>query len=204
MCGSNGKACTNKGDDGRMEITDVLQESGALIEGHFLLSSKKHSSHYIQCAKLFERPELGDLVGETIAQRIEKHRPSLVIGPAMGGIIPAYTVARALNVRAAFTERVNDAMMLRRGFRINKGERVAVVEDVVTTGRSAMEVIELVKESGGTVCCVAAVANRSKKLPEFGVPFHYLARLEFPIYEAKDCPLCKQGIPLVKPGSRES
>lgn len=194
----------DKGDDGRMEMIEILQESGALIEGHFLLSSKKHSSHYIQCARLFERPELGDLVGEAIARRIERYRPSLVIGPAMGGVIPAYTVARPLNARAAFTERVNDAMILRRGFQITKGERVAVVEDVVTTGKSAMEAMELVKQSGGVVCCVAAVVDRSEKSPEFGVPFHYLVRLEFPIYEAEDCPLCKQRVPLVKPGSRKS
>ncbi|HEY8540975.1 MAG TPA: orotate phosphoribosyltransferase [Pseudothermotoga sp.] len=183
-------------------MIEMLYEVGALLEGHFLLSSGKHSSKYVQCAKIFERPEYGDKVGEMIAQKISHHKPDVVIGPALGGIIVAYTVARHLGARAMFTEREDGIMKLRRDFHINKDEKVAIVEDVTTTGKSVLEVAEVVKEYGGQICCIASIIDRSTQPLPFDVPFYSLMKLELPIYEPDDCPLCRQKIQLVKPGSR--
>ncbi len=184
-------------------MRDILLKTGALLEGHFLLSSGKHSSNYIQCAKIFEYPEYGDMVGDMIAQKISSYKPEVVVGPALGGIILAYTVARALGVRAIFAEREESVMKLRRSFTIHNGERVAIVEDVTTTGGSVIEVKNLVESYGGVVCCIASIVDRSIGPLPFDVPFHSLIKLEFPIYEPNECILCKQGIPIVKPGSRK-
>ncbi len=183
-------------------MREILLKAGALLEGHFLLSSGKHSSNYIQCAKIFEHPEYGDLIGEKIAEKIAIYKPDVVVGPALGGIILAYTVARALGCRAIFAERENGVMRLRRSFTIQEGEKVAIVEDVTTTGGSVLEVKSLVESYGGVVCCVASIVDRSVAPISFNAPFHSLIKLEFPIYEPDDCPLCKQKIPVVKPGSR--
>ncbi|MBC7116727.1 MAG: orotate phosphoribosyltransferase [Pseudothermotoga sp.] len=184
-------------------MLELLREVGALLEGHFLLSSGKHSSKYIQCAKIFERPGYGEKIGKAIAEKIAAHKPDVVIGPALGGIILAYEVARHVNARAMFTEREDGRMRLRRNFNIEENERVAIVEDVTTTGKSVLEVAEVVREHGGQVCCIASIVDRSvEKLP-FEVPFYSLVKLELPIFEPNDCPLCQQGVPLVKPGSRK-
>lgn len=183
-------------------MLEILRKVGALLEGHFLLSSGKHSSKYVQCAKIFEYPEYGDEVGRLIAEKIAQHKPDIVIGPALGGIIVAYTVARYTKARAMFTEREDGVMKLRRGFQIDKGEKVAIVEDVTTTGKSVLEVAEVVKEYGGQICCIASIIDRSVQPLPFDVPFYSLVKLELPIYEPDDCPLCKQKIQLVKPGSR--
>ncbi len=183
-------------------MLEMLQKVGALLQGHFLLSSGKHSSKYIQCAKIFEYPQYGDEVGRMIAQKILQHKPDIVIGPALGGIIVAYTVARNLNARAMFTEREDGVMKLRRGFQINEGERVAIVEDVTTTGKSVLEVAEVVKEFGGQICCIASIIDRSTQPLPFDVPFYSLLKLDLPIYEPESCPLCEQKVPIVKPGSR--
>lgn len=178
-------------------------EVGAVLEGHFLLSSGKHSSRYIQCAKIFERPAYGEKVGRAIAEKIAHHKVDVVVGPALGGVILAYEVARHLNARAMFTEREDGQMKLRRNFHIKEGERVTIVEDVTTTGKSVLEVADVVREYGGIVCCIASIVDRSvEKLP-FDVPFYSLVKLELPIFEPNDCPLCRQNVKLIKPGSRK-
>jgi len=187
-----------------IDIKDILEKSGALLTGHFLLSSGKHSPNYVQCAKIFEYPEYGEKVGEELARLIEKYNPEVIIGPAMGGIILSYVVGRKLGIRNMFSEREEGTMKLRRGFSIKPGEKVAVVEDVVTTGGSTKEVIELVKKLDAEVVCVGTIIDRSSGKANFGIPFEKLISLNFPIFEPEDCPLCKSKIPVIKPGSRKS
>jgi orotate phosphoribosyltransferase len=184
-------------------MLDLLVQTGAILEGHFLLSSGKHSSRYIQCAKIFERPNYGEKIGKAIAGKIAQHEPHVVVGPALGGVILAYEVARHLNARAMFTEREDGQMKLRRNFHIERGERIAIVEDVTTTGKSVLEVAEVVQKHGGIVCCIASIVDRSIEKLSFDVPFYFLVKLELPIFEPDDCPLCRQNVPLIKPGSRK-
>lgn len=186
-----------------MNIKEILEKTGALLTGHFLLSSGKHSSNYVQCAKIFEYPEYGEEVGRELAKLIGKYDPDVVIGPAIGGIILSYVVGKELGVRNMFSERENGMMKLRRGFSVKPGERVAVVEDVVTTGGSTKEVIELVKGLNAEVVCVGTIIDRSSNKANFEVPFEKLISLELPIFEPEDCPLCKSKVPLVKPGSKK-
>ncbi|MGJ8455447.1 orotate phosphoribosyltransferase [Pseudothermotoga sp. U03pept] len=185
-------------------MLEFLSKIGAVLDGHFLLSSGKHSSKYIQCAKIFEDPENGDRIGQMIAERISIHKPDVVIGPAIGGIILAYVVARPLKARALYTEREDGMMKLRRDFHIDKNERIAIVEDVTTTGKSVLEVAQVVEQLGGKICCIASIVDRSTQSLPFTVPFYSLTKIELPIYEPEDCPLCAQNIPLVKPGSRNT
>ncbi|MEJ5229222.1 MAG: orotate phosphoribosyltransferase [Pseudothermotoga sp.] len=185
-------------------MLEFLSQIGAILEGHFLLSSGKHSSKYVQCAKIFENPKNGDKVGELLAEKISGYKPDVVIGPAIGGIILAYVVARPLKARALYTEREDGVMKLRRDFHIGKNESVAIVEDVTTTGKSVLEVAQVVEQLGGKICCIASIVDRSTQPLPFTVPFYSLARIELPIYEPEDCPLCAQSIPLVKPGSRNT
>lgn len=185
-------------------VMDILQETGALLQGHFLLTSGRHSDRYIQCARVFQHPLYAEEICRALAEKCLPLQPDLCIGPALGGIIIAYETARALNVRGLFAERdQNGIMTLRRGFEIKPRERVLVLEDVVTTGGSVREVIDVVKQWGGEVCGVGAVADRSNGKVDFGVPFHALIRLEINAYEPETCPLCREGIPAVKPGSRK-
>ena len=188
------------------KIVKLMEESGALLTGHFRLSSGLHSEKYIQCALLLEDPGRaryagGELAG-AIVERLRGARPDLVISPAMGGVIIGHEVARALGARFVFTERFDGRMTLRRGFRIGGGERAVVVEDVVTTGGSTREVIDAVREAGGTVMAVGSIVNRGGDI-DFGLPFISLHRVEITNYEPEACPLCREGIPVVKPGSRQ-
>ncbi|MCD6546418.1 MAG: orotate phosphoribosyltransferase [Thermotogae bacterium] len=186
------------------DILQILKKSGAILAGHFLLSSGKHSPNYVQCAKVFEYPEYGEQVGKALAAILEKYHPEVVIGPAMGGIILSYVVGKELGIRNMFSEREDGIMKLRRGFSIRPNEKVAIVEDVVTTGKSTKEVIELVKGLGGEIVCIGSIIDRSSGKVDFGIPFEKLISLDFPIYDPKMCPLCKKNIPVVKPGSRKN
>lgn len=200
-----------------MEITkrvvEILKKTGALLEGHFILSSGLHSTNYVQCAKVFEYPEYGEEIGELIAKKVLDAgvKVDVVVGPALGGVIVAYEVSRKLKSRAIFTEREDNIMKLRRGFEIHEKENVLVVEDVVTTGKSTLEVVEVVESSGGQIVGFASVINRSGMENPFenlnekfkGKPYFYLVKFDFPTYKPEDCPLCKSGIPAVKPGSRK-
>ncbi|KUK31773.1 MAG: Orotate phosphoribosyltransferase [Thermoanaerobacterales bacterium 50_218] len=186
------------------ELLEIFRNSGALLEGHFLLSSGLHSDRYIQCALVLQYPDLAAKLGAELARWFQDLPVDVVIGPALGGILVAYEVARALNVRAIFAEREDGVMTLRRGFSVNPGERVLVVEDVVTTGGSTREVIEVVQKAGAQLIGVGALVDRHTGTLDFGVPFHSLLRLEIATYSPESCPLCEKGKPLVKPGSRSS
>jgi len=186
------------------ELLRLAREQGALLEGHFLLSSGLHSPSYFQCARLLERPDVASRLGSALAAGIDADSVDLAIAPALGGILVAHEVARALDVRALFAERDpgSGALTLRRGFVMGKGERALVLEDVVTTGRSLLETMEVVRSNGGRVVATGALVDRSGGKPDWGVPFHALTRLDFPTYEASSCPLCQAGSAPVKPGSR--
>jgi len=183
------------------DVLEIFHEAHALLTGHFKLSSGLHSQNYLQCALVLQYPGIAEKLAKEIAKKFSKEKIDLVIGPALGGVTLAYEVARALKVRGLFTERQDGAMMLRRGFTIEEGERALVVEDVITTGGSTKEVIEVVKNYGGVVVGVASIIDRSDGV-DFGVPFATLANKKIETYKEGECPLCKEGIPITKPGSR--
>lgn len=180
----------------------IFKKSGALLEGHFLLTSGKHSDRYVQCAQVLQYPEDTSALCEEIARRFKDDQVDLVIGPAMGGILVAYETARHLGVKNIFAERENGSMTLRRGFSILPGQRVLVVEDVITTGGSVQEVIDLVQAQGGVVVGVGVLVDRSGGKADFGVRKVGVITMEVPAWEPESCPLCKEGTPAVKPGSR--
>ena len=187
------------------QIKEIFLKADAFLEGHFLLSSGLHSPYYLQCAKVLQYPEYSEILCKELARRIENLEVEydLVIAPAIGGIIVSYETARHLKTRGLFAERVDGKLTLRRGFKIEPGERVVVVEDVVTTGKSTKETIEVVNQHNGEVVAVGSLVDRSGGKVDFGTPFVTLWRLEVPVYEPDSCPLCREGkIPLVKPGSR--
>lgn len=186
----------------REEIIKVFQESGAMLEGHFLLSSGLHSDRYLQCALVLQNPATAEKLAKELAAVIPPQKIDIVIGPALGGVTIAYEVARQLGALALFAERENGIMTLRRGFQIPSGAKVLVVEDVVTTGGSVLEVAALVEELGGEVVGIASLVDRSNGKAILGYPFYSILPLEVVAYPAEDCPLCKQGLPIVKPGSR--
>ncbi|TYP52485.1 orotate phosphoribosyltransferase [Thermosediminibacter litoriperuensis] len=184
------------------QIRKLFTETGVLQTGHFILTSGRHSSKYLQCARLLQYPTAAEKACRELAQNFKDMEVQTVIGPALGGIIVSYEVARALDARALFAERENGRMVLRRGFALKPGERVLVVEDVVTTGGSVKEVSEFVKSCGAEVLAVGALVDRSGGKVDFGVPSRYLLNLEVESYLPEECPLCAQGIPAEKPGSR--
>jgi orotate phosphoribosyltransferase len=185
------------------EVLELLVSTEAILDGHFLLSSGKHAARYIQCARLLQHPELAHQVCLTLQEKTELlGHIDVVIGPALGGVVIAYELARVLAVRGIFAERREGTMTLRRGFQIEEGERALIAEDVVTTGRSSLEVAEVVRVHGGEVVGITCIVDRRPK--ESLLPFSVVsaARMQIPLYEPEDCPLCRRGIPLVKPGSR--
>lgn len=185
-------------------ILDEFRRAGGLLEGHFILSSGLHSPRYLQCAPVLSDPKRAERLGGALAAKLEGTEIDLVVGPALGAVIVAHEVARALGVRAIFTERKEGRMVLRRQFRIAPEERVLLVEDAMTTGGSLRdEVAPVVREAGGRIVAVAALVDRTAHDPGFGVPVVSLLRLQVPTYEPgpETCPLCGQGIPAVKPGS---
>jgi orotate phosphoribosyltransferase len=200
-----------------MDLEQVYKDAGALLEGHFLLSSGKHSKYYLQSAKVLEDPKVAELLAKNLADMIRKSELKIdtVCSPALGGILAGYELARALGVRFIFAERVDRVMSLRRGFEVKKGENVLMCEDIITTGGSALEAAKEVSNQGGKIVAFAALANRgfckrvgtdnqSKptcKLPD-DVPFFALGDFEFEIYEPNECPLCTDDSKAYKPGSR--
>ncbi len=185
------------------EILRIFKACGALLEGHFLLTSGLHSSQYLQCALVLQHPTHAETLCALLARPFQGQGIEIVAAPALGGIIVAHEVARALGARAIFTERAEGRMTLRRGFQILPPERTLVVEDVITTGGSTREVIQVVQKHGGKVIGVGCLVDRSGTAP-FEQERHALLRLEIPNYPAEACPLCKEGRPLVKPGSRQA
>lgn len=184
------------------EVVSIFQNTRAMLTGHFRLTSGRHSDRYFQCAMVLQHPGHTETLCKELASRFAGENVSAVIGPATGGIIVSYEVARALGVRSLFAERENGAMALRRGFSIEPGERVLVVEDVITTGGSVREVIELIRGLGGEVVGAGVLVDRSNGTVDLGVRTEALLTTEVVSYDPEECPLCKQGIPAVKPGSR--
>ncbi len=187
-------------------ILALFKERRALLEGHFLLSSGLHSPRYLQSALVLQDPVVASRLGVELADLLRPvlagEKVNAVVGPALGGIIVAHEVARALGCRAVFTERLGDAMVLRRGFSIAHGEALAVVEDVVTTGRSTREVMDVVRSSGGRILAAASLVDRTSGSVDLGVPLRSLLAIDVPTYSAESCPLCAQGSKAEKPGSR--
>jgi orotate phosphoribosyltransferase len=193
----------------RDELLDLYRSSGALLEGHFRLTSGLHSPGYLQCALVLQHPQHAEALGRAIAERTRDLRPTVVLSPALGGIVIGQEVGRALGIRAIFAERQDGALMLRRGFVVGEHDRVLVAEDVVTTGGSTRETMEVAKAAGGQVVGAASIVNRSSSTGSgqapagIDVPYVALLELALPVYEADKCPLCAQGLPVVKPGSRQ-
>ena len=188
--------------DNQDYLMSVFQQTGALMEGHFQLTSGLHSSRYLQCALVLQHPEHAEFVGQALAARFSDDRVDAVVAPAIGGIIVAHETARAIGARSLFTERESGVMTLRRGFRLSRGERVLVVEDVVTTGGSTRETIEAVIEADGVVIGAGSMVDRSGGAVDVGIRRQSLLTLDVPAYDPAECPLCNEGIPPVKPGSR--
>ena len=183
-------------------VMEILKEAGVLLEGHFLLTSGRHSNRYLQCAKIFQDTKYSEELCKDLAEQFKDKGVELVIGPAIGAIQMSYEVSRHLGVKNIFAERENGEMTLRRSFSIEPGQKVLVVEDVVTTGGSVREVIDLVRANGGEVIGVGVVVDRTGGKIDFGVPISSVISLDVTSYTAEECPLCKEGLPLVKPGSR--
>jgi len=193
--------------DERDEILNAFYETGAYLRGHFRLTSGLHSPEYLQCALVLQHPKHAEHFGRLLAtrfQRLEPKRPvDVVAAPAIGGLIIGHEVARALGARFIFTERdASGKMVLRRGFSIESGETAVVVEDVVTTGGSSREVIDILGESGAHVIAAGSIIDRSGGTADLGIPRVALKTLEVKAYREEDCPLCREGSPVVKPGSR--
>lgn len=184
------------------DILELMTELGALLRGHFLLSSGRHSNTYFQCARLLQYPELARELGAAIASRFAGETYDVVASPALGGILIGHEVARALGRRFVFTERQDGVMQLRRGFSLEKGDKVLVIEDVVTRGTSVREVCRAVEQAGGVVIGLGAIVDRTDKPADLPQPLQALARVEVETWDVAGCPLCRQGVPLVKPGSR--
>lgn len=190
----------------RSDTLDILQKTGAFFQGHFCLSSGLHSGHYLQCAQIFRFSEHAERLAAEIARRVREALVlvDIVVSPALGGVLFGYEVSRALGTPNVFAERDSgNRMALRRGFAIDPGARCLVLEDVVTTGGSTREVMAVAADAGGTVAGVGCVADRSGGRTTFDVPFFPLIALDFPTYTPELCPLCLDGVPLLKPGSKK-
>lgn len=187
-----------------VDVLKIFKSTEALLEGHFLLTSGRHSNQYFQCAKVLQYPDYTAEICSIIAEHFKDFEIDTVIAPAMGGMIVGYEVARQLNKRSIFTERENKEMTLRRGFSLSKGEKVLVCEDVITTGGSVKEVIEIVKKFDAQIVGVASIVDRSDGKVEFGFPLFSTLKLDVVSYEPDNCPICKEGkLELIKPGSRK-
>ena len=189
------------------EVLDLFRETGAYLQGHFRLTSGLHSAEYLQCALVLSHPAAAEKLGRLLAEDLRKildEPPALVVSPALGGLIIGHEVARAFNVPFLFTERDPETrkMSLRRGFSVRPGDPAVVVEDVITTGGSTQDVIELLSQAGARVLAAGSIVDRSGGRVQLSVPRVALATLQVAAHYPEDCPMCQQGIPAVKPGSR--
>ncbi len=184
------------------EVLMIFRRSGALLEGHFRLSSGLHSPGYLQCALVLQHPQEAELLGAALGEIVRSLGAQTVLSPALGGIVIGQEVGRGLGVRAIFAERQDGTLTLRRGFALEPGEKVLVVEDVVTTGGSTRETMEVARAAGAVVVGACAIVDRSGGKQGLDVPFHALLPMDVKAYQEDECPLCKQGLPVVKPGSR--
>src|SRR6185436_6594054 len=184
------------------ELLDLFRRSGALLDGHFRLTSGLHSSAYLQCALVLSRPADAEVLGREVADKVRSFSPTVVLSPALGGIVIGHEVGRALGVRALFAERQEGVLTLRRGFVLADNDRVLVVEDVLTTGGSTRETMQVARAAGAQVVGVGSIVDRSGGTARFDVPLASLLSMSVPAYEPDKCPLCAKGLPVVKPGSR--
>jgi len=184
------------------QILNIFKKTGALLKGHFILSSGLHSGDYLQCALVLQHPEYAEKLCSQLATSFRDDRPTCVVAPALGGVVVSYEVARVLGARSIFTERKDGKMVLRRGFQIKPDDKILVVEDVITTGLSTKEVLEAVRSFGATIVGVGSIVDRSGKNIDFGVKSVSLIKLNLPVFPPERCPLCKKGIEVTKPGSR--
>ncbi|HEX8151607.1 MAG TPA: orotate phosphoribosyltransferase [Thermoanaerobaculia bacterium] len=187
-----------------LDLHALLSKTGALLQGHFRLSSGLHSPNYVQCALLLQHPRNAKAIGEALAAKLRGIKAQKIVAPALGGVVVGYTVAEALGLPMVFTERKDGAMTLRRGFKIAQGERVVIVEDVVTTGKSTRETADVVAQHGGLVFGFGSILNRSGKANPFDAPYESLLSLALETSDEADCALCRSGVPLDAPGSRYS
>lgn len=186
----------------RHELLDLFKKSGALLEGHFRLSSGLHSTGYLQCALVLQEPARAQQIGSALAARLTQVAATVVLSPALGGVVIGHEVGRALGVRAIFAERLDGVLTLRRGFTLGLQDRVLVVEDVLTTGGSTRETMDVARAAGAQVVGAASIVDRSGGTATFDVPFAALLPIEVSTFPPEHCPLCAQGLPVVKPGSR--
>jgi orotate phosphoribosyltransferase len=184
------------------EVLTIFRQSGALLEGHFRLSSGLHSPGYLQCALVLQHPREAETLGTALGSIVRSLGAQTVLSPALGGIVIGQEVGRALGVRAIFAERQEGALTLRRGFTLAASDRVLVVEDVLTTGGSTRETMQVASAAGGRVIGAASIVDRSGGAATLTVPFHSLVSVTLPTFEPDKCPQCAQGLPVVKPGSR--
>jgi orotate phosphoribosyltransferase len=185
------------------EMAEVFEKTSALLTGHFLLTSGLHSEKYLQCARVLQWPGHTEKLAQALAEKFLQNRPDVILSPAIGGITIGYEVGRILNCRSIFSEREEGKMNLRRGFIIHPDEKVLVVEDVVTTGGSTRETMEVAQSRGGVVIGAASIVDRSGGKTNLGVPFYSLWTLSVPTYSPEQCPWCRAGSQPVKPGSRK-
>ena len=183
-------------------VLDLYRRSGALHEGHYKLSSGLHSPGYLQSALVLQHPAQAEILGRALAEMLRPLAPTVVLSPALGGLVIGHEVGRGLDVRAIFAERQEGVLMLRRGFTLSAEDQVVVIEDVITTGKSTRETIAVAEAAGAHVVAAGALIDRSGGRAELNVPLHTLASLVFPTYPPDSCPLCAEGKPVVKPGSR--
>lgn len=184
-------------------VMELFEQSGAVLHGHFILTSGLHSDTYMQCAKLFEQGEIAQELCALAAEKVKKYNADVIVSPAVGAIIFGYELSKQLGVPNMFAEREKDGnFALRRGFELKAGSRVIVAENVVTTGGSVKEVIELIERMGSTVVAVAEIVDRSGGRVDFGVPNESLLRIDVKTYAQGECPMCKAGTAAVKPGSK--
>ena len=185
------------------EILSILEGVNAVLNGHFLLSSGKHSNGYCQCAKLLQYPDKAAQVLEVVCDKLKDVDFDIVVGPAMGGIIVSYEVARQLGKPGIFVEREDNVMSLRRGFEITPGQKVLITEDVITTGKSSLEAATLLESLGADIIGICAIVDRRSPGVSLPYPIYSAIALNIDTFEVDSCPLCKEGIPYVKPGSRK-
>ena len=185
-----------------MNVEQLFLKHGALLQGHFQLSSGLHSDRYLQCALVLASPDAAEQLGRALVKKLPT-KPDLIVSPAMGGLMIGHEVARALGVRHFFTERVDGVMTLRRGFSLQPGQKVVVVEDVVTTGKSTKEVFEVIRAAGASVVAACSIVDRSEGKADLGAPYAALWTVAVPAWSPDGCPLCRAGQPAVKPGSRK-
>mgnify|MGYP006283823111 CR=1 FL=1 len=185
-------------------VLEILKKTNVLQKGHFVLSSGRHADKYLQCAQVLQYPQYANELAEGIAELWSEHNIDVVVGPAIGGIVISYAVGQALKTRAIFAERKQEKMKLRRSFNINPDEKILLVEDVVTTGGSVQEVIDMLEEKNADIIGISSMVDRSGGKASFDYPFKPLIQLDVTSYEAEECELCADEIPITKPGSRKN